>query len=246
MKLKQWEESDRQNPITKALDIQATKEEVTKYFSGMRVLTNSKKIIGYIKVETKIPFYCTKSDNRVFNWLSKNKVFLRQTTLSQNRHANVGWLLYLHPEYTNQRLAVHDLRSRMTTRKLEFEVVPHNIVHTTRDNVKISTRALKVRTNFNDKDEVIKELMEALKKGPLDPKLVCTSNTGMFKFIPFGKATFNTNQMTQLIKKQNTFLHKTHAISVVNMRYLDGVFRDRILLNKKKFTKRKGRKMKKF
>ena len=99
----------------------------------------------------------------------------------------------------------------MKSRKLEFEVVPHNIVHTTNDNVKISTRALKVRCNFDDKDTVIKELMEALKKGEFDENLVQTSNTGRFKFILFNNLVFNKKQKTQLIKKKNrTIFYMKH------------------------------------
>ena len=124
-----------QNPITKAMDIKQSKEEILDYFSGVRVLANSKKISGFIKITTENPFWKTKQDNQVFNWLQKNRVFIRTTILSQNCHANIGWLLHSHPEYTNIRLAVSDLRARMKTRKLEFELVPHTIVHHTRDNI---------------------------------------------------------------------------------------------------------------
>ena len=234
LKLLKWDEYDDQNPIGKAIDISPTKEVISQYFSGMRVLANSKKIIGYVKLESEKPFWRTKSEPRVFDWLTKNKVYVRTTTLSQNRHSNIGWLLYSHPEYTNQRLATNDLRARMSTRKLEFEVVPHNITHITKDGVRIATRALKVRSNFDDKDRVMKELMDCLKKGWNDHRLNSVSNTGLFKLVPFGNATFNKDQTTQLIKMQNSFLHDVHAISVINIKYIDGVFRNKDTLANKK------------
>ena len=239
MVLLNWD-NPSQNPITKAIDIQPSKEEISHYFSGMRVLSNSKKISWFVKIESEQPFWITKQDDRLFSWLQKNRVFIRQTTLSQNRHANIGWLLYSHPEYTSQTLAASDLRSRMSTRKLEFELVPHNIVHITSSDKKIRTRALKVRSNFNDKDKVYKELMECLSKGTNDPKLSLMSNTGEFKFIPFGNKIFTNAQITRLMKKQNHFLHNTHGVSVVNLNLIDGVFEEKHkLLNKKKYNSRK-------
>ena len=52
-------------------------------------------------------------------------------------------------------------------------------------------QALKVRCNFDKKDKVIEELMEALKQGEFDENLVQTLNTGRFKFIPFHNTGFN-------------------------------------------------------
>ena len=152
MVLLNWDDPS-QNPVTKIIDIKGNKEELSHYFLGMRVLSNSKKITGFIKISTEQPFWKTKQDDRVFTWLQRNRVFIRQTILSQNRHANIGWLLYLHPEYTHQRLAISDLRLRMKTRTLEFELVPHTISHHTKDNVQIKTRALKVRSNYDNREK---------------------------------------------------------------------------------------------
>ena len=122
----------------------------------------------------------------------------------------------------------------MTTRRLEFKLVSHNIAHFTKNNKKIRTRALKVQSNFNDKEDVLKELMVCLKKGERGPNLALMSNTGNFKFIPFGNKIFTKDQVTSLIKKQNNFLHNTHAILVVNLNLVDGIFKQKDLLKNKK------------
>ena len=62
-----------QNPITKAVDIQPSREEISHYFSGMRVLANSKKISGFVKIESEQSFWITKQDDRVFSWLQKKQ-----------------------------------------------------------------------------------------------------------------------------------------------------------------------------
>ena len=143
MSLLNWN-NPMQNPITDAHDIQLDKKYVEQYFSGMRVLTYSKRITGFVLIQSPHPFWKTKQDGRLFGWLQKNKVDICTTTLSQSRHCNIGWLLYSHPEYTNQRMAIDDLQYQMKTRQLEFELVPHTIVHYTKDKVKMMTRALKV------------------------------------------------------------------------------------------------------
>ena len=71
-----------QNPITDAHDIQLDKKYVEQYFSGMRVLTYSKRITGFVLILSPNPFWKTKQDGRLFGWLQKNKVYIRTTTLS--------------------------------------------------------------------------------------------------------------------------------------------------------------------
>ena len=75
MVLMNWDDPT-QNPIMKAMDIQLSREEISHYFLGMRVLANSKKIAGFVKIESEQPFWITKQSNRVFLWLQKNKVFI--------------------------------------------------------------------------------------------------------------------------------------------------------------------------
>ena len=108
------------------------------------------------------------------------------------------------------------------------------------------TRALKVTSNFSDKEQVYKELMECLAKGDKDPKLSLMSNTNNFKSIPFINKIFTKDQTTRLIKKQNHFLHNTHGISVVNLNLIDGVFEEKHRLVNKKHHESRKRKVESF
>ena len=205
-----------QNPIRNASDLGQSEEEIRQYFNGYRVIARAKKVLGYVKIETAVPFRETKGDGKLWKWLVDNKVFLRQTTLSSKRHSNLGWLLYSHPEYTNFVQAVEDLTSRMKTRELEFELLPHNIVHMNSQGIKMNTKALKVRANYDDREKVMRELMEAFKNTDYEA-LSVMSNTKRFKLIPFTNHLMSVDQVTELLVRQNVFLHQCHAISVINI-----------------------------
>ena len=90
-----------QNPIKSAGDIACDKATIEQYYAGMRVLHSRRRVFGTIKVRTTESFKKTKGETQFWTWLHKNKVFVRQTQLSQSRHANLGWLMFSHPEYTN-------------------------------------------------------------------------------------------------------------------------------------------------
>ena len=87
--------------------------------------------------------------------MTQNKVFVRTTTLSQSRHVNLGWILYSHPEYSNHGAARADLLHRMGSSNDDFELVPHSISHTTSSGIKISTKALKIRANYNTHKDLL-------------------------------------------------------------------------------------------
>ena len=58
------------------------------------------------------------------------------------------------------------------------------------------------------------ELLEALHN---DETLTTMSNTKMFKMIPFQNHMMSEDQMSELISRQNTFLHDCEAILVINL-----------------------------
>jgi len=221
-----WE-NPLQNPITKAIDISPHESTVKQYFSGMHVQANRRRIKGFVKLQCDVPFCELKKEGRFWAWMTQNKVFVRTTTLSQSRHVNLGWLLYSHPEYSNQDSARADLIHRMGNANGDFELVPHSISHTTSSGIKISTKALKLRANYSAHTEVFTNMLQCLAKGPSDSRLVLKSNTANFKLIPFANKTFSTDQTTALIQKQNDFLHNTKAISIVNLGSLEGIFTDK-------------------
>ena len=212
------------NPIQRSMNLQGTEDVISQYFTGMQIHHNRKKIIGYVKITSPIPFWQIKKDQRFWNYIIENRIYVRPTTLSDNVHANIGWLLFSHPDFTNHKEAISDLRNRMKSDDLEFELIPQTISYPNDDNVKISTKALKVRSNFKDKERVEQELKDCLKKGTYDERLTEYSNTNNFKLIPFNKNIVPPEAMIDYIRQQNTFLKTVYAISVINLGFIDGIF----------------------
>ena len=131
----------------------------------MHVQANRRRIKGFVKLQCDVPFCELKKEDRFWAWMTQNKVFVRTTTLSQSRHVNLGWLLYSHPEYSNQESARADLMHRMGNSNGDFELLPHSISHTTSSGIKISTKALKLRANYSAHTEVFTNMLECLAKG---------------------------------------------------------------------------------
>ena len=206
-----------QNPIKNAGDIACDEETIKNYYAGMRILHSRQRVLGTIKVRTTESFKKTKGETQFWTWLTRNKVWIRQTHLSQSRHANLGWIMYSHPEYTNQALASEDIKNRLEDNTLEIELVPHQLSHTEPSGMKIMTKALKVRCNYDDREKVLEQLMQAMAKGEGDSKLTTASNSTHFRFIPFNNNPLTSDQIAKAIKRQNAYLHDTYAISVINI-----------------------------
>ena len=127
-----------------------------------------------------------------------------------------------HPQYTNFRAATRDLIERIGE-EVEIELSPHTISHNSTKNTTITTRALKVVTNDEDCGRVLDGLIEAL---TTTPKEYLASNTASFELIPFRNHAIGRDGMTELMTRQNDFLHHTVAISVVNGGSCDQRFED--------------------
>ena len=137
---------------------------------------------------------------------------------------NIRWCLYSHAEYSNQELARADLQRRMGRECADFELVHHTSSHITSNGTRITTKSLKVRAAYDSRQEFFRGLLECMKLGTDDPKLTDMSNTGEWKLIPFAQNTISRDQMTDLIKKQNRYLHDVRAISFINLGSLEGSF----------------------
>ena len=64
-------------------------------------------------------------------------------------------------------------------------------------------------------------MLECLKKGSSDPRLKLISNTHNFKLIVFENRMLTIDQVTNLVQKQNSFLHD---FAVVNLHLVDSIF----------------------
>jgi len=113
----------------------------------------------------------------------------------------------------------------MGREEADFELVPHSSSHMTSEGTKIITKSLKLRADYNSRQVIFRSVLERLKMGRDDPRLTAMSNTGDWKLIPFAQNTLSRDQMTEIIIKQNRYLHEMKAISFINLGSLEGSFR---------------------
>ena len=112
----------------------------------------------------------------------------------------------------------------MGREKKDFELVPHTSTHTTSKGTKITTKSLKIRGDYDSRQDIFRSLIECLQNGEDDPNLTDMSNTAGWKLIPFTQNTLLRYQTTELIQRQNKYLHEVHAILFINIRSLEGSF----------------------
>lgn len=105
-----------------------------------------------------------------------------------------------------------------------FELVLHTSTHLTSAGTKIITKSLKTRAVYDYRQIILRRLLKCLKLGREDPQLTDMSSTGDWKVIPFAQNTLSRDQMTELMKKQDRYLHEVRAISFINIGSLEGFF----------------------
>jgi len=137
--------------------------------------------------------------------------------------------LHSHAEYSNQELARVDLQQRMRRATADFELVPHTESQITSAGTKITTKSLKVRSDYAVRQEVFRSLLECMKLGREDPNLTEMSNTADWKLVSFAQNTLLRDQLTELIKKKHRYLHNVRAISFINLGSLEGSFHQELV-----------------
>ena len=222
IQLLKWEQSTS-NPIANASDIAYDEKTIGEYYSGMKFKNNRRRIIGYSKIISPIPFYKIKKHQHFYNWLTTNNVWVRTTSLSSNNHVKLGWILNAHPSFTHQKYAINELKKRMENLDIEIEISPHTISHTTSDNKQIRTNTLRIDSTADHSHKAMDLLIKALTNTPSEHS---TSPTQAYKIIPFQNHGLSTDEITELIYRQNKFLHETSAISIINAGDGDAILDD--------------------
>lgn len=116
-----------------------------------------------------------------------------------------------HLTYTNFNKATTDLVTRIGD-AVELELSPHMISHCSTDQRIIKTNALKVVTTAKDSKAVLNGLIRALTVTPAKFRTLTTRN---FKLIHFQDNEIDLEGLTELITRQNGFLHYTVEILVI-------------------------------
>ena len=86
---------------------------------------------------------------------------------------------------------------------------------------KNNNQSTKVRASFNSRQDIFTGLLAFFKKGHADETLTALSDTAEWKLTPFAHNTLSRDQMTELIQKQNQYLHGVHEISCINFESLE-------------------------
>ena len=115
---------------------------------------------------------------------------------------NLGWIVNSYPEYVNQALATQDLKRRTNSTEVRFELLHHSLTHTTVEGTKITTKALKIRVEYDYRQELFNSLLSCFAKGNEDETLTSMSNTAEWKLIPFANNILSRDQMTALVKNK--------------------------------------------
>ena len=94
-----------------------------------------------------------------------------------------------------------------------MELSPHSLTHRATDDEIMRTHALKVVTTEKGSEAFLNGLIECLTCTPIAFKY---STTVDFKLIPFKNNAIGRDGITELITRQNNFLHNSMATSVVD------------------------------
>ena len=112
-------------------DIACDEKTIGQFYLGMKMQGDKNKIIGYSRILMPDPFWKIKRNNKLFDWLHTNRVWVKSTILFCSKDVKIGWLLCSHPQYTNYVRVTADLLKRIGAEEAKLELSPHSISHTT-------------------------------------------------------------------------------------------------------------------
>ena len=129
LQLLKWARTTK-NPVMAASFIDCDEETIIKFYSGMKMQNDHNHMIEYSRILTSDPFWKIKRNNKLFDWLQINKVWVKPTILSSSQHVKIGWFLRSHPLYTTYVQATKDLLQHIGADGAELELSPHSLLHT--------------------------------------------------------------------------------------------------------------------
>ena len=74
IKLLKWEKTTKK--ISKAIDIVYNKGTIIEYYSGMKMKSDRKRIVGFTRIYSPVKFEQIKSHSNFFHCLQTNKVWV--------------------------------------------------------------------------------------------------------------------------------------------------------------------------
>jgi len=73
IRLLKWE-SSAENPIAKAINIAYDEDTINEYFSGMKMKSDRRRIVGFTQISSPVNFTQIKKHSQFLHWLQNNKV----------------------------------------------------------------------------------------------------------------------------------------------------------------------------
>ena len=91
------------NPLTQHQKISANKEVLDEYFHKPTLKHHQKLLTLHMvfSVKARDTIIQWRQNSHFQSWLKNNKVWIRQTIITESRVTNIGWFQNLHPDSTN-------------------------------------------------------------------------------------------------------------------------------------------------
>ena len=214
------------NPLTPHQKISPNKEVLDEYFHKPTIKHHQKLSTLHIvfQVKARDTIMQWRQNSHFQKWLKTNKIWIRQTVITESRVTNIGWFQNLHPDSTNLQI-VHDIFQTLLQERgynFQFEMEKANVFQP-RDNNQpnVSTRALKLVTATKDiavATEAFFTLFEAGFNESYKHNLLKKVN-----FIPYGRhINISREHRVQAIITHNKFLQNTALFFINNLRDITG------------------------
>lgn len=217
------------NPITQHQKISANKEVLDDYFHKPTIKHHQKLSTLHIifRVKTRDTIMQWRQNSHFQTWLKPNKIWIRQTVITESRVTNIGWFQNLHPDFTNFQKVQDIFKTLLNEQGYDFQIELEKAnVFQPRDNDQpnVSTRAVKLVTATKDivvATDAFFTLFEAGFDGNYKHNLLQNVN-----FIPYGRhRNISREHMVQAIITHNKFLQNTALFFINNLRDIKGTCR---------------------
>ena len=73
IRLLKWK-SLAKNPIAKAINMAYDKDTINEYFSGMKMKSDRRHIVGFMQISSPVNSILLKKKSQFFHWLQNKKV----------------------------------------------------------------------------------------------------------------------------------------------------------------------------
>ena len=153
--------------VTKSIHVPPNKKDLQHLF---QYNINPRKVEGLFRIRTNLSIQEIKTNPEVMEFLSNNKIWIKETQFNSSRCTLIGWLYGSHSYYTRRDDATQELRRRMRlTEDQHFCLVPGRVQEVEHDKTTgkdrvIVLESLKVEVPVEDADEIKRQFFSAFEE----------------------------------------------------------------------------------